>query len=104
MVDLWRDLAIFSSKLEIELKPCLGLLVMMPPFALSRLQVAYRGLFIGRPITMGPFLDIKYTEWAWRSQHIPKATRIIDNVLALLLMVFFMKDLHTDNHCIACAK
>ena len=42
MVDLWRDLAIFSSKLEIELKPCLGLLVMMPPFALSRLQVAYR--------------------------------------------------------------
>ena len=44
MVDLWRDMAIFSSKLEIELKPCLGLLVMMPPFALSRLQVAYRAL------------------------------------------------------------
>jgi hypothetical protein len=44
MVTLWRDLAIFSSKLEIELKPCLGPLVMMPPFALPRLQVAYRTL------------------------------------------------------------
>ena len=42
MVTLWRDLAIFSSKLEIELKGCLGPLVMRPPFALSRLQVAYR--------------------------------------------------------------
>ena len=42
MVDLWRDMAIFSSKLEIELKGCLGPLVMRPPFALSRLQVAYR--------------------------------------------------------------
>jgi hypothetical protein len=44
MVILWRDLAIFSSKLEIELKACLGPLVMRSPFALSRLQVAYRTL------------------------------------------------------------
>jgi hypothetical protein len=42
MVDLWRDLAIFSSKLEIELKACLEPLVLRSPFALSRLQVAYR--------------------------------------------------------------
>ena len=41
MVDLWRDLAIFSSKLEIELNPCLGPLVLRSPSALSRLQVAY---------------------------------------------------------------
>jgi hypothetical protein len=41
MVDLWRDLAIFSSKLEIELKPCLGPLVLRSPSALSRLQVGY---------------------------------------------------------------
>jgi hypothetical protein len=42
MVDLWRDMAIVSSKLEIELKACLGPLVLRSPFALSRLQVAYR--------------------------------------------------------------
>ena len=41
MVDLWRDMAIFSSKLESELKPCLGPLVLRSPSALSRLQVAY---------------------------------------------------------------
>jgi hypothetical protein len=33
MVTLWR---------EIELNPCLGPLVLMSPFALSRLRVAYR--------------------------------------------------------------
>ena len=42
MVDLWRDMAIFSSKLEIELKGCLAPLVLMSPSALSRLRVAYR--------------------------------------------------------------
>jgi hypothetical protein len=42
MVDLWRDMAIFSSKLEIELKCCLGPLVLRSQFALSKLLVAYR--------------------------------------------------------------
>ena len=41
MVTLWRYMAIFSSKLEIELKPCLGPLVLMSPFALSKLLVGY---------------------------------------------------------------
>jgi hypothetical protein len=35
-------MAIFSSKLEIELNPCLGALVLRSPFALSKLLVAYR--------------------------------------------------------------
>jgi hypothetical protein len=42
MVTLWRDLAIFSLILEIELKPCSRPLVLMPPFALSKSRVAYR--------------------------------------------------------------
>ena len=42
MTTLWRDMAIFSSKLEIELKPCLEPLVLMSPSALSGLRVAYR--------------------------------------------------------------
>ena len=47
MMTLWRDMAIFSSKLEIELKPCSEPLVPMSPSALSRLQVAYRAGYWG---------------------------------------------------------
>jgi hypothetical protein len=42
MVTLWRDMAILSLTLEIELKPCLEPVVLMSPFALSKLRVAYR--------------------------------------------------------------
>jgi hypothetical protein len=57
LVTLWRYMAIFSSKLEIELRPCLGPLVLMSPFALSKLLVGYWTGYMGYSIAMGPFWE-----------------------------------------------
>jgi hypothetical protein len=45
MVFFWRDMAIFSLILEIELNGCLGPFVLMSPFALSKSRVGYRDAF-----------------------------------------------------------